>query len=490
MSRLIEALRKAEEEKRKDEQTQKNESPDSVAEESTELAPSKLEKDTSDPSDENELEAAHSIDFELEPTEELSVDVASKNALELEPASSNQETETAQVAAESYADLETSIEKVTDGSPDKPNEPNSSESQDYSRRQTDEPLKVIIPEKEEKKPSKKPKLFWFFIIALLSLLIICVLYFFFLQNTDTNKYSSNLDYSQSRGFLGDTNAINTNSSQEKPDNTGNVSKPTLEKISSATGNSNLLSSIQNITEAISENTVETLSNVTGLLEGDNNTANLTVEAEQAVPVFQISRSKTVKGASSSLSYAQDNVQGGESDAARMEYRELLRNQPTNRSALIGLAQLESKAGNAVLAKEQYEKLLQLNPQDPVAQVGLLESTQPYDVVAFEAELRTLASAHPRQAFIPFKLGNLYASQNRWSDAKNMFESALESAYQYAPKSVKPDYAFNLAVSLEKTGQPQRALEYYLIAKELSESSPVSFDSRILSRRIELLEEGL
>ncbi|MGV3590440.1 MAG: tetratricopeptide repeat protein, partial [Gammaproteobacteria bacterium] len=52
------------------------------------------------------------------------------------------------------------------------------------------------------------------------------------------------------------------------------------------------------------------------------------------------------------------------------------------------------------------------------------------------------------------LGNHYAAQGRWSEAQGAYYNALLTARRSAGGPVHPDYAFNLAVSLEQLNQPQ------------------------------------
>lgn len=183
------------------------------------------------------------------------------------------------------------------------------------------------------------------------------------------------------------------------------------------------------------------------------------------------------------------MRGGERDAARMEYEELLRNQPTNRTALVELANLEVQTGNTGQARQRYLQLLQINPKDPVAQVGLIEIDHSHDRTAYEAQLKTMATLHNTEAFIPFKLGNLYASQNRWSEARHAYQTALKKAQQNN-QAVSADYAFNLAIALEQTQQPQVALKQYKEAKQLASLSTYSFDPETLNSRIHDLEGEL
>jgi len=81
------------------------------------------------------------------------------------------------------------------------------------------------------------------------------------------------------------------------------------------------------------------------------------------------------------------------------------------------------------------------------------------------------------------LGNVYAAQGRWNEA----QSAYFDAQRQEPDS--PDYAFNLAVSLEHINQPRAALDYYQRALKLMQTKGASFDVAQLKSRIQQLSSA-
>ena len=81
----------------------------------------------------------------------------------------------------------------------------------------------------------------------------------------------------------------------------------------------------------------------------------------------------------------------------------------------------------------------------------------------ESRLKTLIERAP-SAGLYQTLGNLYAEQNRWGDA----QTAYYEAFRTAPANA--DYAYNLAVSLDRLHQPQAALGYYEKALSLAGNS--------------------
>jgi cytochrome c-type biogenesis protein CcmH/NrfG len=76
----------------------------------------------------------------------------------------------------------------------------------------------------------------------------------------------------------------------------------------------------------------------------------------------------------------------------------------------------------------------------------------------------------------FALGNLYAQQGRWPDA----QQAYFRAYGAAPDN--PDYAYNLAVGLDRLNQPKLA-STTTSALALAQDKAVGFDRNALRKRL-------
>lgn len=148
-------------------------------------------------------------------------------------------------------------------------------------------------------------------------------------------------------------------------------------------------------------------------------------------------------------------QSGDLTQARTDYEQALREDATNRDAALGLAAVEMRAQRYEQADAIYQRLLQVNPRDPHAQAGMLALRgQALDPVQAESRVKTLLAADPEASVLHFTLGNQYAQQGRWAEAQQAYFKA------YAGDPENPDYAFNLAVSLDQLRQPSLALEYY------------------------------
>ena len=191
-----------------------------------------------------------------------------------------------------------------------------------------------------------------------------------------------------------------------------------------------------------------------------------------------------------LTRAYSAYRAGDYVDARALYQQALRNKPNSRDAMLGLAAVAMQVNDAGTARAQYSKLLELDPRDALARVGLLESVPSSDPVLKETELRGLFEEHPEVAPLAFALGNLFASQGRWSDAQQSYYDALLAAKTNTIGPVTPDYAFNLAISLEQLNQPRPALSFYREALAQAQVVQPTFDISILLRRLEELEKAL
>lgn len=215
----------------------------------------------------------------------------------------------------------------------------------------------------------------------------------------------------------------------------------------------------------------------------------TTASPQAAPLLlEISRSTVSRSVSPTLQAAYDSLLQGQLDRANDLYQELLSEQPNNRDALLGLASVQLQLSNATAARNTYGKLLKLNPQDPLARTGLLQTIPQQDPLRYEQELLAMRRDYPELAPLQYALGNHYASLARWSEAQTAYFDALFLARRDTTAPVSPDYAFNLAVSLEQLGQRSAALEYYKQAATLAQAVQPGFDPAVLRARLASLEQ--
>jgi tetratricopeptide (TPR) repeat protein len=154
------------------------------------------------------------------------------------------------------------------------------------------------------------------------------------------------------------------------------------------------------------------------------------------------------------------LQTGRLDEARALYGEVVRSEPLNVDALLGLAYIAARQERREEALAHYLRILQIEPRHSVAQAALIALMGRADPAASETRLKQLIAAEP-SAFLHFVLGNLYADQQLWPQA----QQAYFQAHHLEPGNA--DYAFNLAIGLDHLGQRKLALTYYRRATELA-----------------------
>jgi tetratricopeptide (TPR) repeat protein len=174
-------------------------------------------------------------------------------------------------------------------------------------------------------------------------------------------------------------------------------------------------------------------------------------------------------------------QAGDLQRARADYQQVLREEPANRDALLGLAAVEMRAQRYDLADSYYQRILQADPRDPYAQAGSVAlRSQQLDPVQVESRVKSLMATDRGANVLQFTLGNQYAQQGRWAEAQQAYFKA------FAADPENPDFAFNLAVSLDQLHQPRLALEYYRRALALAEKRTAGFALDIARTRVQQL----
>ncbi|MEN6586096.1 MAG: tetratricopeptide repeat protein [Sulfuricella sp.] len=182
-----------------------------------------------------------------------------------------------------------------------------------------------------------------------------------------------------------------------------------------------------------------------------------------------------------LAQAYQFLQEGRLDEAKTHYQRMLQKEPRNVDALLGMAAVLTRSNNTSEAGKLYFRALEVEPKNTYAQAGLLNLLGSSDPAGSEAKLKQLLAEKPA-GFLHFALGNLYAAQGRWPEAQQAYFQA------YHLESDNPDYAFNLAVSLEQISQPKPALTYYQRALQLQRQRGADFERATVEARIAQLQK--
>jgi len=169
---------------------------------------------------------------------------------------------------------------------------------------------------------------------------------------------------------------------------------------------------------------------------------------------------------------------GDLAAARVGYQQALRSDPRNIDALLGMAAVELRAGQFAAADHYYRQVLRLDPRNPYASAGMLAlRNQQISPVAAESQVKSMMAREPGAETLQFTLGNQYAQQGRWDEAQQAYFKALAAD----PKN--PDFAYNLAVSLDHLRQINPALQHYRLALKLAETRGAGFDVDMVRARV-------
>ena len=204
------------------------------------------------------------------------------------------------------------------------------------------------------------------------------------------------------------------------------------------------------------------------------------------PAIQITHHASQPQSEPLMAAAYAAYQRGDFEQSRRNYQQVLQSDPEHRGALLGLAALALRLKETGPARDLYLRLLERDPSDPLARVGLMTVMPTGDPVRLESELKLLLDVHPNIAPLFFSLGNLYAAGKHWGEAQQAYFNALQAAGKAAPQAeaVSPDYPYNLAVSLEHLNQSALAVKYYKEALKLAARQPAGFDKEALRHRLE------
>lgn len=461
MTRLIEALKKAEEAKRKEKTPKKSQ------DFSLELE----EQDT--PGSQDELEYRPEIP---EPDSGLSLEEEPSGA-ESDSADDPKTSEDSTFEPAPAYQAETESQLTTEFDP-------ALDDLDTGRRLTDRGTTRLDANAALPATKRNRRLAVYALIALLLFGGVSAFLYWQLGSQD-NPYANLAPQTQNRGFL------DSSASQEAtgPDGIENTDPDTQTQVQAQPETQ---TTIGPTVSAPPENPNqqapdETISAVNALLASPVQTSSEPEVTARRTAVFNIQNVQQVPGSEDALAFARANMQEGEWEAAKSELEALLRAQPSSVRALEYLARVHIEMGNFSQAENVYARILQLDPRNSVAQAGLIRVSQT-DSLGYEATLQALQDSYPDKAFIPYMLGNHFAGQNRWSEAAGTYRQAVSLAESFG--EIPAQYVYNLAISLEHLRRNDEALAQYRRAANLTAQGSNNIDTALLNSRIERLETSL
>ncbi|MCZ6796967.1 MAG: tetratricopeptide repeat protein, partial [Gammaproteobacteria bacterium] len=197
--------------------------------------------------------------------------------------------------------------------------------------------------------------------------------------------------------------------------------------------------------------------------------------------FQISTRTTITEKDQWLLEAYAAYQRGDDETAWAKYNAVLEIDPENRNALLARAAMNIHNNNIAAAIRDYRVLLIANPKDSLA-ISSLTAVVNISPEQSESQLKLLIRDEPDSPYLNFALGNVYGAQNRWQEAQGQYFTALE----HNPDD--PNYAYNLAVSLEHIARPSVAISYYQLALDNFNKGLATFNRDVVDQRLEMLRQ--
>lgn len=202
-------------------------------------------------------------------------------------------------------------------------------------------------------------------------------------------------------------------------------------------------------------------------------------AEPAPAAIRITRGTTVDPHYERLRAAWSALQAGDAPRAEALYRETLASDARSVDALLGLGALAARGGRREEARDLFRQVQRLDPRNPTAAAALAALPGSAAGAGTESDLKTRLREQPTAAALHFALGLRYVADARWPDAQLAFFEAVRH------EPTNPDYAFNLAVSLDRLGQAGPAASYYERALALAVGHQ-QFDTAAARARLEAL----
>ncbi len=194
-------------------------------------------------------------------------------------------------------------------------------------------------------------------------------------------------------------------------------------------------------------------------------------------MLSIQKNKKTDTVGEKLDAAWLAYEAGRYGEATTEYREVLAIEKNNRDALLGLGAIAVIKRDNAAARDIYLAVLEQDPRDAMATAAIAGLHDESSLKSDEEYLLSMLEKNPGAQHLNFALGNNYAQQNRWKSAQQHYFNAWQSDHENA------DYIFNLAVSLDQLNKRQQAINYYRESLLKAENKQVSFSREAVQKRI-------
>ncbi len=194
----------------------------------------------------------------------------------------------------------------------------------------------------------------------------------------------------------------------------------------------------------------------------------------------ISRDTQQNDIFTALQTAYRAYQSGDDARAQNLYSQVLSRDEHNRDALLGMAALAVRQKDFVRAQEIYSELLTLDPRDSIAQAGFVSVSGSFDPLQQEARIKALLEQEPGASHLLFTYATFLMQQQRWLEASRTLLPAVQAQRDNA------DYAFNLAVCFDHLGQTDTAVKYYRAALDLAAKQSTRFRPADVQQRLQAM----
>ena len=201
----------------------------------------------------------------------------------------------------------------------------------------------------------------------------------------------------------------------------------------------------------------------------------------ASKIIQIDSKSRISEKDRWLREAYAAYQRGDDQLALVKYNAVLGVDPDNRNALLARAAINIQNNRIAEAIRDYQKILLANPKDSLAMSSMIAVAN-YSPAQSETQLKLMIRDEPNSPYLNFALGNMLGAQNRWQEAQGRYFAALEN------NPVDPNYAYNLAVSLEHIAKPREAIAYYERALSNYTEGLATFNRDVVDARLEMLRQ--
>jgi len=209
-----------------------------------------------------------------------------------------------------------------------------------------------------------------------------------------------------------------------------------------------------------------------------------VKAAQTVinqidPTPQITRSVQSASVDPDIMRAYKALQQNQFAQAREIYSQVLTRTPTQRDALLGIAYAHQALGNSEQALSTLRRLVELYPLDSDGMSALF-LIGGGDLPAEETRFKQMLDRAERPSALHYVLGILYYEQNRFGEAERSFSRAAHM------EPNQPDYAYNLALALDRLGRNRDAAKQYVVALNLANQTNAVFSRDLARARLRIL----